>query len=86
MTDDTQDPATDPGCPEIDASAANLGERSNWWTPDGLHEISTGGSEPPRIPFSDAEIRALVKKWLDEQPELYERVWRWLWAVRQSGS
>jgi len=83
MTDDTQSPNSEPGDPEINLSAANLGERANWWSPDGLNEISTGGT---RLPFSDAEIRHQVGRWLDEQPELYERVWRWLVAMRQTGS
>ena len=83
MTDDTQAPNSEPGDPQIDLSAANLGERANWWTPDGMHEISTGGT---RLPFSDAEIRHQVTKWLDESPELYERVWQWLVAMRQAGS
>ena len=83
MTDDTQSPNSEPGDPEINLSAANLGERANWWSPDGLNEISTGGT---RLPFSDAEIRHQVGRWLDEQPELYERVWRWLLAMRQTGS
>ena len=83
MTDDTQAPNSEPGDPQIDLSAANLGERANWWSPDGLNEISTGGT---RLPFSDAEIRHQVGRWLDEQPELYERVWRWLLAMRQTGS
>ena len=83
MTDDTQSPNSEPGDPTIDVSAANLGERAKLWSPDGMHEISTGGT---RLPFSDAEIRHQVVKWLDESPELYERVWRWLVAMRQTGS
>lgn len=83
MTDDTQSPDSEPGDPQIDLSAANLGERANWWTPDGIHEISTGGT---RLPFSDAEIRHQVGKWLSESPELYETVWRWLVARKQAGS
>ena len=83
MTDDTQSPNSEPGDPQIDLSAANLGERANWWTPDGMHEISTGGT---RLPFSYAEMRHQVDKWLSESPELYEIVWRWLVARKQAGS
>ena len=83
MTDDTQSPNSEPGDPQIDLSAANLGERANWWSPDGMHEISTGGM---RLPFSYAEMRHQVDKWLSESPELCEIVWRWLVARKQAGS